>query len=82
MVKLKQTRNVEKVAILALALVMIKLLFRLIPPIDDFFSVFELEVGYVFVIILAAYFLLFLIIWVDYNLSNKLKEKKASKPMI
>lgn len=69
-------KNIKKAAIIALAIVIIKLCFRLIPPADRFFSLFELGIGYGLLIILITYVVLFMIVFIVLTVMEKRKTEE------
>lgn len=72
-------KNVRDAAVTALAIIVIKLLFRLIPPADRFASLFEYGIWIGLGIILTAYIAIFLIVYLILVISRRRKRKKAER---
>lgn len=56
-------RNIKEAAIIALAIIIIKLVFSLIPPAKNFFSLFEYGIWVGVGIILTSYIVIFVIVY-------------------
>jgi predicted permease len=56
-------RNVRDAAVIALVIIIIKLVFKLIPPSNSFFSLFENGIWAGLGIILTAYIVIFVIVF-------------------
>lgn len=69
-------RHIKDAAIMALAIVIIKLAFRLIPPAKGFYSLFEMGIWVGMGIILTTYIIIFVIIFLILVLT---KEKKVKE---
>lgn len=72
-------RNVRDAALIALAIVLIKLVFRLIPPSKRFVSLFEDGIWVGLGIILASYIILFVIIFLILVVTRRRKKKDGGR---
>ncbi|WIV21036.1 hypothetical protein QPK24_10360 [Paenibacillus polygoni] len=68
-------KDLRNAAAIAMAFIIIKLVFRLIPPSERFFSLFENGVWVGLGIILTAYLILFVIIYLILVVKRRRKEK-------
>ncbi len=68
-------KNIKDAAIIALGIVIIKLVFRLIPPSKRFFSLFEDGVWVGLGIILTSYIVIFAIAYLVLIIIRKRKKK-------
>lgn len=68
-------RNVRDAAVIALAIVIIKLVFRLIPPSKRFVSLFEDGIWVGLGIILTSYIVIFVIVFLILAVIRRRKEK-------
>lgn len=69
-------RHIRDAAVIALAIVIIKLAFRLIPPAKGFFRLFEMGIWVGMGIILTTYIIIFFIIFIILVVT---KEKKIKE---
>lgn len=68
-------KNIKDAAIIALGIVIIKLVFRLIPPSKRFFSLFEDGIWVGLGIILTSYIVIFAIAYLVLIIIRKRKKK-------
>lgn len=72
-------KNLKRAAKYALILLIIKLVFRLIPPADQFFSIFELGIGYGLLILFISYAVLVMIIWIILVIIQKINQSNSKE---
>lgn len=70
-------KHVKDAAVIAFVLIIIKLAFRLIPPADRFFSLFEDGIWIGLGVILTSYTLLFIIILIVLIVVKKRKKQDS-----
>ena len=68
-------KHVKDAAVIAFVLIIIKLAFRLIPPADRFFSLFEDGIWIGLGVILTSYIILFIVISVILVATKKRKKQ-------
>ncbi|MFJ8261243.1 hypothetical protein ACIQ4I_04675 [Rummeliibacillus sp. NPDC094406] len=71
-------RNVRDAAVIALAIIFIKLVFRLIPPSKSFFSLFEEGIWVGLGIIFTSYIVIFVIVFLILVIRRR-KEKDVER---
>lgn len=72
-------KHVKDAAVIAFVLILIKLAFRLIPPADRFFSLFEDGIWIGLGILLASYIILFIVIFVILVVTKKRKKQDIAR---
>lgn len=70
-------RNIRDAAVIALVFVIIKLVFRLVPPSERFFSLFENGALVGLGVILTSYIVLFVIVFLVLMVIRRRKKKDA-----
>lgn len=71
-------KNIRDAAVIALGIVIIKLVFRLIPPSKRFFSLFEEGIWAGLGVILTSYIVIFGIVYLVLMIISRRKKKLSS----